>query len=103
MLLIELAFFVSGGWLLYQGHKQGNRKLLLQLRIVSICSLALTLFALLAFFLSLNAASNETFYNILTLVSAPMLCSKYWALSWFLWACLLMGTLCNFNKTAAKK
>ena len=99
LLLIELAFFAPGGWLLYQGHKQGSKKILLRLRIVSICSLVLTLLALLSFFLSINASTNETFFNILTLVSAPMLCSQYWPLSWFLWACLLMGTLCNLNKT----
>lgn len=105
LLLIELIFFLPGLWLLVEGIKQRNRKLLLRLRIVCICSLALTMLAIVAFFLSTNAsdAVNQTWFDILALVSAPMLCSAYWALSWFLWACLLMGTLCKPNKNKKEK
>ena len=30
------------------------------------------------------------FFAVLIVVSSPMVCSGYWALSLFLWACLLM-------------
>ena len=100
LILIELIFFLPGLWLLVEGIRKGNRKQLRRLRIVSICSLALTMIFIAAFFLTLNAAvtTNETLLDILTMVSAPMFLSEYWALSWFLWACLLMGTLCKPNK-----
>ena len=29
-------------------------------------------------------------YQVLIIVSSPMVCSRHWALSLFLWACLLI-------------
>ena len=37
-------------------------------------------------------------YYVLTIVSAPMICSGHWAMSLFLWACLLMGSLTLLKK-----
>ena len=104
LILIELLFFLPGVWLLVEGLRKSNRKLLRRLRSVCICSLALTMIFIMAFFLSVNAseATSETLLDILTLISAPMFCSGNWALSWFLWACLLMGTLCKSNKNGAE-
>ena len=36
---------------------------------------------------------GRVLHAVLTVVSSPMLCSGYWALSLFLWACLLMVSL----------
>ena len=95
LVLTALIFFAPGAWLLYMGLQEKNRKMLLRLRIVCLCSLLLTLSALVAFFLSVNGsdAANKVFFEVLALVSAPMFCGQYWFLSLFLWACLLMGTL----------
>lgn len=98
LLLIELIFFLPGVWLLIEGIKTRNRKLLRRLRIVCICSLALTLIFMICMLLTATTAAGETMAQLLVLVSAPMFCSEYWALSWFLWACLLMGTFCKSNK-----
>jgi hypothetical protein len=65
---------------------------------VSICSLALTMIFMAATFLTVTSPAGETVAQLLIMVSAPMFCSEYWVLSWFLWACLLMGTLCKPNK-----
>ncbi|HIS60046.1 MAG TPA: hypothetical protein IAC17_06375, partial [Candidatus Faecousia faecipullorum] len=50
----------------------------------------------------LTALGSETLGNvlhgILTIVSSPMICSGYWALSLFLWACLLMGSFKVLSK-----
>ena len=104
LVMTALIFFLPGAWLLYSGFRQKDRKMLLHLRLVSLCSLMLTLAALVAFFLSVNAsdAVNKVFFEILALVSAPMLCGQYWFLSLFLWACLLMGTLYKTNKKKDK-
>ena len=95
MALLSLVFFLPGGILVYRGFRQKNRRLLRSVRIISILSLALTMITLIANFFSVLA--SETVGNILqillTLVSAPMICSGYWILSLFLWACLLMSTL----------
>jgi hypothetical protein len=98
LILIELIFFLPGLWLLVEGIKGNHRKMLLRLRIVSICSLALTMIFMAATFLTVTSPAGETVAQLLIMVSAPMFCSEYWVLSWFLWACLLMGTLCKPNK-----
>ena len=38
-------------------------------------------------------AVGLAFHYILAVVSTPMFCVRYWIVSLFLWACLLMGTL----------
>ena len=94
LLLFALAFFIPGGILLYHAWQQGNRKLLRQIRILSILSLGLTLAALIANFLAVLAAEavGAVVYVALLLVSTPMVCSGIWVVSLFLWACLLMAT-----------
>lgn len=88
----SLLFFVPGGLLLYWGLREKKSRQVLWVRIIAAASLLLTLV-----FLVLNVASvlfSETAGNVLhtflVVVSAPMVCSGYWALSLFLWACLLI-------------
>ena len=93
--LIGVAFFVPGFFLAADGLKKKNRKDLFLLRMVCICSLSLTALALVGNFLSVQASAElgAVMYDMLALVSAPMLCIQYWAISIFLWACLLMLTI----------
>lgn len=95
MTFLSLVFFLPGGILVYRGFRQKNRKLLRSVRIIAMLSLALTLVTLVANFFSVLAseAVGNILQILLTLVSAPMICSGYWILSLFLWACLLMSTL----------
>lgn len=95
LVLTALIFFLPGAWLLWEGLRQKNRKMLLRLRLVALSSLALTVIFIVANFLSVNASetTGKVLYEILALVSAPMLCGQYWFMSLFLWACLLMGSL----------
>lgn len=98
--LTGVIFFLPGAILLYTGIKEKNKKMLLRVRIVALCSLVLTLIFLIAIFLSANAADQVglVLQDLLNLVSAPMLCSQYWILSLFLWACLLMGSFTKLPK-----
>ena len=74
-----------------------ERETTLLVRNLAALSLGLTLVTLILNFIL--AVSSETLGNalhgILTVVSAPMICSGYWVLSLFLWACLLMVSLKN--------
>ena len=36
---------------------------------------------------------GDVLHSVLTIVSAPMICSGYWVLSLFGWACLLMVSI----------
>lgn len=91
----SLVFFVPGGILLYLGIRENNRKAILRIRWIAAISLGLTALLLLLNVMSVLFPQwlGTVLYVMLGLVSAPMLCSQYWALSLFLWASLLMATL----------
>lgn len=90
-----LGFFVPGGLLLYQGSRERDAHTLTLIRNLSGASLGLTLALLvLSFFTAVrSAAFGDVLYYVLVIVSSPMVCSGYWVLSLFLWACLLMGSI----------
>ena len=99
MVVSSLVFFVPGGILLYLGKKEQDYGTMCIVRNLSIISLAVTLFLLVLNFLSgkASAAMGDFLYGLLTMLSAPMVCSQYWFLPLFLWACLLM-TAISFRK-----
>ena len=94
LLLISVVFFVPGAILLYDAMTAGDRKGILTIRWISITSLTLTLGTLLAFLLTSSRGSGaaDVLYEVLILVSSPMICSQYWMVSLFLWGCLLSAT-----------
>lgn len=97
LFLLSLVFFVPGIILLYRSLRDHDRKTLRLIRILCGASLGLTLLALVASFFTVLASQwvGNLLHVILVLVSAPMVCCRYWALSLFLWACLLMASFCK--------
>lgn len=93
--LLSVAFFIPGALLLHLSAKNGDRSTAELVRNLAAASLAFTLLLIVANFFS--ALGGETLgnilYSVLVIVSAPMVCSGYWALSLFLWSCLLMLTM----------
>lgn len=92
--LTSLIFFIPGILLLILGKNARNKKMILRVRIVSICSLALTVIVFCANVIAVSS-SNATgvFLNdLLNLVSAPMFCAQYWVLSLFCWASLFSAS-----------
>ena len=92
---LSILFFLPPAMLVYFAGKQGDKLTLKLIRNLSAASLGLTLGLLIANFMSLMApeALGNVLYGILVIVSSPMVCSGYWVLSLFLWACLLMACL----------
>lgn len=90
-----IIFFLPPFYLVLQARKEKDRKTLKVLRLISICSLSLSLVLIVLNFLSVyfSAYAGLFLYVLLVLFSVPMICSQYWALSLFLWACLLMISL----------
>jgi len=90
-----LIFFLPGAMLLRLGQKRQDRHTLSLVRSLSVASLGLTLVLLVLNFLTAlrSEALGDVLYYVLTIVSSPMVCSGYWALSLFLWACLLAGSV----------
>ena len=91
MTALSVLFFVPPAVLLYRCDRDTS----LLIRNLSLLSLGVTLVTLILNFIL--AVSSEflgtVLHYILVVVSAPMICSGYWVLSLFLWACLLMASL----------
>lgn len=92
--LTALVFFLPPALLMYDAIKTQNQKAKRTVRVISLCSLALTMILLVVNFLcaASGAEVGNRLYELLNLVSAPMLCSQYWVSSLFLWACLLWSS-----------
>ncbi len=91
-LWVSILFFLPPGLLLYDAGKAGDKSDVLLIRNLAALSLGLTLVLLIlnVVFAVKSQAVGNFLHGILGVVSAPMLASGYWALSLFLWACLLM-------------
>ena len=72
MVLLSLAFFVPGG---------------LVCLIVNLLSI------------QNSRVVGDVLYGVLVVVSAPMVCSQFWGLSLFLWACLMVTAVSKLKKT----
>ena len=92
--LTSLIFFLPGIGLLLLGRQERDRKMILRVRILCLCSLGLTVAAFCANVAAVTASAEtgKFLYDVLNLVSAPMFCSQYWILSIFCWACLLSAS-----------
>ena len=95
MTLAAVIFFVPPAVLLWQARKQGDRHTRAVVRSLSLASLGLTvlLIALNIVFATASEAAGGLLNSVLIVVSSPMICGGSWALSLFLWACLLMVSL----------
>ena len=98
MTILSVAFFVPGFVLLYRGKKK-------PVLILSVISLALTLLCLIlnVWSVGMTADMGDFLYWLLGLVSTPMYCSRYWLLSLFGWACLLMGSIMKLPRLPDEK
>lgn len=92
---LAIVFFLPPAVLLYRAGKEGDKNTLKLVRNLSAWSLGLTAVLLVANVVcALGSEGLGIFLHaLLAAVSAPMLCSGYWAVSLFLWACLLMASL----------
>ena len=93
MTALSVLFFLPPAALVYFAGKQADTLTLKLIRSLSAASLGLTLFLLIANFMTLMAPESlgNVLYGVLVIVSSPMVCSGCWVLSLFLWACLLMA------------
>lgn len=98
----SIVFFVPPAMLLYRAVQENDTNTFKLVRNLSALSLGLTLMLLILNFLSALRSEilGNVLYWILVIVSSPMACSGYWALSMFLWACLLIVSL---KKPQSKK
>ena len=88
---LSIGFFVPPAVLLYRAKQTGDGHTLQLLRNLSALSLLATMVLLVLNFLSAFWPKfwGDLLHGMLVVVSSPMVCSGYWVLSLFLWACLL--------------
>ena len=91
--MAALVFFLPPAVLLYRAGKAGDRNAVKLICALAALSLVLTLGLLIGNVLSVGASEwlGTMLYYLLVIVSAPMVCSGYWAVGLFLWACLLVA------------
>jgi len=91
---LSLAFFIPGILLLYKGIRENDKKTLRTVRILSLCSLLLTLSLIVCNIVLVFAgeAAGQALNCLLILFSAPMFCCYLRGLSPFLWACLFISS-----------
>lgn len=92
LVILSIGFFVPPACLLRYAGKRGYRQHIRIVRNFAIASLVLTVMMLLVNFLSFMAseAVGTMLYILLLVVSTPMICSQYWVISLFGWACLMI-------------
>ena len=94
MTVLSLVFFLPPAILLIRAIRKGDRKTVKTLRLISILSLSLTLVGFIINIAAVNASEQTglVLYRVLNFLSVPMVCSRHYVLSLFLWACLLFST-----------
>ena len=92
---LSVVFFLPPAVLLYRAKREGDTHTRLLIRNLSLGSLGLTLVLLVANFLGAFGSEflGSVLYCLLVILSSPMICSGYWALSLFGWACLLAASM----------
>ena len=95
MTLLSVAFFIPPAMLLYRADREKDCHTMLLVRNLSALSLLITVAVLVLNLLTVFRSRwlGDLIHAVLVIVSSPMICSGYWALSLFLWACLLTVSL----------
>ena len=95
LVALSMGFFIPPFCLAMDAKKENSRKTMMVLRLVSGGILALSVLLIALNFLSVyfSARTGLVLHVLLVMFTAPMVCSQYWFLSLFLWACLLMISL----------
>ena len=92
--VLSVLFFLTPGLIVWNGAKTKDVHSLKLVRNLSALSLGLTLLVLILNMLAAVGSEilGNVLHGILIIVSAPMVLSGFWALSLFLWACLLLAS-----------
>ncbi len=95
MVLFSLIFFLPPTVLLTKAVHRDDKKEIWRIFWICIGSLGITLIFLVLNFLSVASSQlvGDVLFGILTVVSAPMICSQYWVMPLFLWGCLLSASV----------
>ena len=94
LLIVSVVFFLPPWAILRKARQTGNAHHRKLVGLLAALSLVLTTVLLCLNILSFTDAEGlgELLHIVLTIVSAPMVCSNFFAVPLFLWAALLMDS-----------
>ena len=98
--LCAIAVFVPPAVLTFDAARKHDRRTLALIRNLCAASLGATALLLMLNFLSVTGSETlgNFLHGVLTVVSSPMICARYWALSLFGWACLMYTAIALLQK-----
>lgn len=100
--LAGIASFAPPAVLVYRDIRAGERKHLGRIAVISLVSLVATTALFIVYWLALTVSGSDMVANIayaaLTILSVPMMCVAFPAVSLFLWASLLMVSIVYWKK-----
>ena len=110
LVIFAVLFFLPPALLVYKSRRDRDRKMLRLVRIASLAVLIATVARLVMNLLSVALvlvmpektalAVGDVLYDLLILVSTPMVCGQYWGIGLIGWAALLWS--CIFSERALK-
>ena len=110
LVIFAVLFFLPPALLVYKSRRDRDRKMLRLVRIASVAVLIATVALLVMNLLSVALvlvmpektalAVGDVLYDLLILVSTPMVCGQYWGIGLIGWAALLWS--CIFSERALK-
>ena len=110
LVIFAVLFFLPPALLVYKSRRDRDRKMLRLVRIASLAVLIATVALLVMNLLSVALvlvmpektalAVGDVLYDLLLLVSTPMVCGQYWGIGLIGWAALLWS--CIFSERALK-
>ena len=91
----SLVFFIPPAILLYRAIQAGEQGTIRRIRNISILWLAAAMLMIILNIASvyMSAVAGNILYGIMIVLTAPMVCSGFWLLPMFCWACLLIVSL----------
>jgi len=100
MTILAVASFIPPALLIVRSGKGNDRRTLTLIRNLAVAALVLTLVLLISNFAAFAASETvgNILYFMLIVVSSPMVCCRYWALSLFLWACIMVTAAAALKK-----
>ena len=93
--VLSVFFYLPPALILLDSAKKQNTAAAKLIRNLAAMSLGLTAALLILNFLTVLGSERLglILHYVLIIVSSPMICSGHWAMSLFLWACLLVASL----------
>ena len=113
LVFFALAFFVPPALLVYQSRKEKDGKMLRLVRTVALVVLIATVVLLIVNLMSIALmlvmpedtalVVGDVLYDLLILVSTPMVCGQYWGIGMVGWAALLWSSILVLQSLKTKK